>query len=87
MNSNRLVLNQDKSKLFVLTQDQNIRNEIKIEIQGQDEPLIHTRTMTYLGIEIKDNLKWNYFIEDSPNNLLKELKKTFKCCKTNQKSD
>ena len=31
--------------------------------------------MTYLGIEIQDTLKWNHFIEDSPNNLIRELQK------------
>ena len=37
--------------------------------------------MTYLGKEIKDDLKWNFFIEDSPNNLIKELKKRLNAVK------
>ena len=53
MNSNKLVLKQDKSKLFVLTQEDSNQNNISIPIQGRDEPLIPTRTMTYLGIDLK----------------------------------
>ena len=75
MNANRLVLNQDKSKLMIISEDNNIQQGIQIPINGLDEPLKLTRTMTYLGIETKDDLKWNFFIEDSPNNLIKELKK------------
>ena len=67
MNSNRLVLNQDKSKLIVITNNDDIRKNIQIPIQGLDKPLEPARTMTYLGIEVKDDLRWNYFIEDSPN--------------------
>ena len=66
MNANCLVLNQDKSKIIVITQDNNIRDAIKVDIEGMEEPMKPTRTMTYLGIDIKDDLRWNYFIEDSP---------------------
>ena len=33
------------------------------------------RGFTYLGIEISDNLKWNYFLEESKINLISALKK------------
>ena len=75
MNANRLVLNQEKSKILVITNDDKIRNEIKIPILGMDEPLKPVRNITYLGIDIDDQLKWNFFIEDSPKNLIKEFKK------------
>ena len=81
MNANHLVLNEDKSKLLILSQEEKIKKEIEIEIEGQDEKLIPSRTMTYLGIEIKDDMKWNFFIEDSPNNLIKELKKRLSAIK------
>ena len=81
MNSNRLVLNQDKSKMIVISQDDNVRQNIQIPIEGLDKPLVLSRTMTYLRIEIKDDLRWNYFIEDSQNNLIEELKKRLNAVK------
>ena len=73
MNTNQLVINRDKTKLMIITENNKIRDEIKIEIGNNQEPIIPQRNMTYLGIEIQDTLKWNYFIQDSKNNLMKAL--------------
>ena len=35
MNANQLVINQDKSQLLVITENNSIRNNISIDIEGQ----------------------------------------------------
>ena len=75
MQANSLVLNTDKMKILVITDNNDIRKAISIEVDNQDKPITPIRNFTYLGIDIQDNLKWNYFVEESPNNLLKSLQK------------
>ena len=73
MNANKLVLNQSKSKILIISNDNTIRDKISIQIPGMIKPIKPTRTFTYLGIPIHDNTKWNYFIQDSPDSLIKGL--------------
>ena len=66
MNSNTLVINQDKSKLLVLTKQQEIRENISIQVQGKEEPITPQRSIVYLGIHIQDDLRWNQYISEGP---------------------
>ena len=81
MNSNQLVINQDKSQLLIITENNTIRNQISLKIDGFEKPIKPQRNMTYLGIEIQDSLKWNYFIQDSKNNLIQALQKRLNAVK------
>ena len=73
MNSNKLLLNRDKTTLLVITDKPNIRETIYLKAEPKN--VTPSRGFTYLGIEISDNLKWNYWLEDSPKNLINQLKK------------
>ena len=46
-----------------------------------DEPIKPIRSMTYLGISVQDNLKWNHFLADGPENLAKKFKQKFSALK------
>ena len=74
MNANKLVLNQSKSKILIISNDSSIRENINLQIPGMKDPIKPTRTFTYLGIPVHDNTKWNYFIQDSPESLVKGLR-------------
>ena len=74
MNSNTLVINEDKSKLLVITNKNEIRDNIQLKIEGKDKPITPQRSMVYLGTHIQDDLKWNQYVADGPENLAKKLK-------------
>ena len=73
MNANSLVLNRDKSKILVITNNSDIRDNSKVKVPDKED-ITPVRNMVYLGIQVQDDLKWNYFITDSKDNLVKRLK-------------
>ena len=73
MNTNSLVLNRDKSRILVITNNNDIRDNIKVKVPDKDD-ITPVRNMIYLGIQVQDDLKWNYFLTDSKDNLVKRLK-------------
>ena len=73
MNANSLVLNRDKSKILVITNQSNICDNIRVEVQGKED-ITPVRHMVYLGIHVQDDLRWNQFIADSKDNLVKRLR-------------
>ena len=73
MDSTSLVLNKDKSNNLVISPDPNIRENISIDIPGKEKPIIPERSLKFLGIEIQDNLKWNNYISEGKENLVKRL--------------
>ena len=85
MNSNKLVLNKEKSKLLVLTKNNEIRKNIQLKIEGIDEPIRPVKSILYLGIQIQDDLKWNQFLTDGPENLAKKLKQKLNAIKSIRK--
>ena len=76
MSSNKLLLNRDKTQLVVITQNPDIRT--KLFLTAAPKNVTPIRGFTYLGIEISDDLRWNYFLEDSQKNLISALKKRLK---------
>ena len=76
MSSNKLLLNRDKTQLVIITQNPDLRN--KLFLTAAPKNVTPIRGFIYLGIEISDNLKWNYFLEDSKQNLITALKKRLK---------
>ena len=79
MDSNKLALNPDKTQLFVLTQNPNIRNEIFLEVQPKR--ITHSPSIQYLGIAISHDLKWNEFLINNKNSLTKQLTKRISAIK------
>ena len=73
MNANSLVINQDKSKIMIITNNQKTRDEISIQVENKPKPIQPVRSMSYLGIHIQDNLMWNQFLKDGKDNLSKRL--------------
>ena len=73
MDSNKLALNPEKTKLFVLSQNPEIRKEIYLDVQPKR--IVHTPTFQYLGISISQDLKWNEFLLNNKNSLSKQLTK------------
>ena len=81
MNANTLVLNQDKSKIMVLTKDDQIRRNISIKIPNIDKPILPLKTMTFLGIKVQDDLKWNVFLTEGKDNLVLRLRQKLNAIK------
>ena len=73
MSSNKLLLNRDKTILLVISDKPDLRNNIYLKAEPKN--VYPSRGFTYLGIEVSDDLKWNYWLEDSPKNLITQLKK------------
>ena len=72
MNANALVLNPDKSR--IISPKLETKDNISINIHNQTKPIKPVSSIVYLGIHIQDNLRWNQFIKDGPNNLIKRLR-------------
>ena len=73
MAANKLMLNRDKSKLLVITNNTTTRDNMYLT--AQPDNIAPSRNFTYLGMEISDNCRWNYHIEISKKNLISTLKR------------
>ena len=81
MNANSLVLNRDKTKMLVITNKNEIRENIKLDIEKLPEPIRPVRSIVYLGIHIQDDLKFNQFLSEGPENLAKKLQQKINAIK------
>ena len=81
MNANALVLNQDKSKMLVLTKTNAVCDNIELVIEGKQIPIKPVRSIVYLGIQIQDDLRWNQFVAEGPDNLAKKLRQKLNAIK------
>ena len=79
MDSNKLALNPEKTKLFVLTKNPEIREQVFLEVQPKR--ILHSPTIQYLGISISQDLKWNEFLINNKNSLSKQLTKRINAIK------
>ena len=68
---NKLSINPDKTKLFVISQNPQTRSSVFLDVQPTR--IIHSPTILYLGITISQDLKWNEFLINSKNSLSKQL--------------
>ena len=73
MQANKLQLNRDKTQLLVISSRQHPKQSLNLK--ALPENVLPSRGFTYLGVDIDETLKWNYFLEDSKNNLISQLKK------------
>ena len=62
MTANRLLLNRDKTQLLIISKDPEIKKSIYLTAQPKN--VKPSSGFTYLGIDVSDTLKWNYYIED-----------------------
>ena len=53
-----------------------------MKIDGIDKPIKPVKSILYLGVRIQDNLKWNQFLADGPDNLAKKLKQKLSAIKS-----
>ena len=72
MSANKLMLNRDKSKLLIISNNNTTKEALFLT--AQPENIIPSRNFTYLGVEISDDCRWNYNIEMSKKNLINALK-------------
>ena len=79
MDSNRLSLNPEKTQLFVLSQNPEVRKSVFLEVHPKR--IVHSPTIQYLGISISENLKWNEFLINNKNSLIKQLNKRISAIK------
>ena len=78
MRDNKLILNkQTNTKLFVVTEHPDTREGVKLNVLEKEEPIRLIKAFKYLGIEVDDSTKWNYYLEDCKDNLIRAL--TTKC--------
>ena len=73
MDSNRLALNPDKTKLFIISQNPDVRNSVFLDVQSAR--IVHSPTILYLGFPISQDLRWNEFLVNNKNSLAKQLTK------------
>ena len=73
MDSNKLALNPDKTKLFIVSKNPDVRKQLFLDVQP--ERIKHSPTFQYLGISISQDLKWNEFLLNNKNSLSKQLSK------------
>ena len=72
--SNRLKLNDEKTHLVLMTTAENRRiNNPIIELAANSEIVNTTKTEKLLGTFIHQDLKWNEYIADNQNSLIKSL--------------
>lgn len=59
---NRLTLNADKTKYMLIKNNNNaFYDEFKLSIDGKE--IERVNIFKYLGISIRDNLKWNTHVD------------------------
>ena len=78
MVDNRLKLNDDKSKLLVMSSSSvRIRSQSAnmVTIQTDTEEIKPTSTVRLLGCHLQENLKWTQHIRDNEENLMQSLNK------------
>ena len=84
MNANHLILNQDKSKMLILSQEDKIQNDI--EIEGQDKKLIPHKNNNLPGDRNKRQPKMEFVHRRQSKKLDKRTKKETKCSKNGPKN-
>lgn len=72
MRSNRLALNTQKTKIFVLSKNQNTRK--LVTLSAGDKTICHTRTITVLGVKFNDQLNWKDHVTNGQHSLVNQLK-------------
>lgn len=74
MNANRLKLNPEKTKLMILTtKNKDMHKDLRVEIDGVE--IEKVTFAKFLGLIISGNMKWNDYIIQSENSLLKYCNK------------
>lgn len=75
MDSNRLKLNAEKTKIMVMTTKQkDVHKDLKVFLKGVEVERVNFAK--FLGIIISGNLKWNEYILQSENSPLKFCNKS-----------
>jgi hypothetical protein len=73
MAANKLVLNKDKTKLMVVAQNPDTRKSCRINDPDPELVVKPEQHLKMLGLELSNNLKFNYYIADSKASLIKAL--------------
>lgn len=72
MEANRLALNREKTKIFVIAKHPDRKKQIKLTIA--DKTILHTRTINVLGITFNDKLNWEDHTVRGKSSILTQLK-------------
>ena len=73
MNSNKLVINADKTHLMVMTQRKDSNKRMLVNVKAGVHNIIPTEKEKMLGGLLHQSLKWNSHIRDDKESLLNQL--------------
>ena len=80
MNSNRLALNCEKTKIIIISKDREVRENFSVTIDNKE--IRHSKSVMILGSTLDENLQWDHHVSNTliPNlkNRLRTLKLTLK---------
>lgn len=72
MNANRLSLNSEKTKIFIISKHPDRKNQVKLVVG--DKIIAHTKTINVLGIKFNDKLNWNNHITTGEKSLAQQIR-------------
>ena len=83
MTANKLILNQDKTKLIIISQHPDTKKNLKINTGN--EIIQPTAQFKYLGLQFNEKLDWKHYLIESKDSLKKQLIKRISALKTIRK--
>ena len=72
MNSNKLVINPDKTHLMVMA-SQNNKKRVEVSLQAGEYTIKPSVTEKLLGGQLHQSLKWNQHLRDNKESLMNQL--------------
>jgi hypothetical protein len=72
MNSNKLVINPDKTHLMVMA-NKNNNKRVEVSLQAGEYTIKPSETEKLLGGQLHQSLKWNKHLRDNKESLMNQL--------------
>lgn len=72
MNANKLALNEDKTKIFIITKHPDRKDQVKLQVS--DKIISHTKTINVLGVKINEKLTWNNHLIQGDKSLAQQIR-------------
>ena len=73
MNSNKLVINPDKTHLMVMGTRKSVVKKNEVNINVGASTIYPTETEKLLGVQLHQSLQWNHHIRDHESSMMKQL--------------
>lgn len=72
MDANRLALNKDKTKIFILTKHPDRHHQVVLKTG--DKTIHHTKTINVLGIRVNEKLTWHHHLTTGEKSLSQQIR-------------